>query len=423
MSERLFDVRMTRWIFGICALSLVAGLTIMALGPTLGQRGSTGGDGYSYSALGHHAFIEVLESMGHEVLRSRFNSAERTRRGAVLVAAAPDPDFTDPSRHTSPGQLDLDGLGAYAGDAVIVLPKRAAGEDDDRRPGWLKGWTFIALERVQEMLARYDSDANLVRVAEATGCGWATEDRVLGAIDIADVQLMQSGDITPLYRCREGVLAGVRKADSGREVLVVSDADLISTWSLGKGANAEVAYGIFSDFAGVGAPFIFDETIHGHIVRPSLWRMLFEMPLVPFTLHALLVLMVALWLASRRFGAPESPPDAIGRGKSFLIANTAELLQYGGHSTSALHRYFAQSVQRASRQLNAPGRLGPDALRTWLDDVGRRQGASDTVVGLADLIQRVNQKGRKAPLRYKLRLAMRVYRWKQEIARDASSRP
>ena len=167
---------------------------------------------------------------------------------------------------------------------------------------------------------------------------------------------------------------------------------------------------------------MFDETVHGFLEKPSIWRALLRFPLVIASLQALCIALILLWAGIRRFGAPVPVEPAIEPGKRFLIDNTASLLQFGGHTTHALGRYFITTVRAVERGLHAP-ELTPVELEAWLDRVGKSKGVSTTLSGLRGEINSLIQEGKRAKLRPIVLAANRLYRWKQEMLHGPASNP
>src|SRR6185436_16030104 len=108
---------------------------------------------------------------------------------------------------------------------------------------------------------------------------------------------------------------------------------------LARGDNAAIALAAIEAERPVGGVVVVDETLHGHVAAPSLWRELFDFPLSLATLSVLLALAFLLWAAMGRFGKPRPDTRPLGAGKRYLIDNTAELTRHGGHAAHALERY------------------------------------------------------------------------------------
>ena len=399
------------WVIGICALSFVTTLAVLVASPSFNPDASWKSDSYSRGALGHHAFIRVLRKMGRQVHLSRYLSDSRTGSDSVLVAIAP--------RGSLAGQKKIHGvltgkkIARRTGDTIVVLSKYADLEPDPAHGGWIKNVRLAPRTHIDRLMDRMKLPASVARLGAVSNCQWTGGGSAKP--ELRNPQSIRSGSIRPVLGCGGDVLAGVFQNSAGGRVLVVSDPDLISNWSLGHGNNAEIAYHIFNDFARPGASFIVDETVHGHLVAPSLWRMMFEFPVVTLTAHALLLIVLALWIAAVRFGRADAERPALAPGAGYLIQNTAALLSFGGHSTEALNKYLEFTVREVARRIRAPRRLKRGALRRWLDSVGTQKGTKDSVVELAQKMDRIDDRRSAVAAHKRLRLARRIHRWKREM--------
>ena len=120
------------------------------------------------------------------------------------------------------------------------------------------------------------------------------------------VQLIkQSAHLEPLVTLGGDVLFGrVLPSDerSTSDVYVLSDPDLIATHGLVRGDNATLAVSIVERLRPGGGGVVFDETLHGGDVRPSLWREVFRPPLVFATGSAFFAGLVLVAAGLGRFG-------------------------------------------------------------------------------------------------------------------------
>ncbi len=107
---------------------------------------------------------------------------------------------------------------------------------------------------------------------------------------------------------------------------VLADPEALGNAGLHRGRNAYFLLAVLDHIRTDDGGIVFDETLHGHEVVPSLWRELLSFPLVLVSLHVLLLLAVVVWAAMNRFGAPRSVPPALEPGTHFLVENTARLL-------------------------------------------------------------------------------------------------
>ncbi len=345
--------RGARLVAAAALLSLLAACYLLLFpGDGAGVRGP-GAHGYSRSAIGHIGLIRLLRDLGEPVLQLR--SARDLGGCGLLVLAEPGELRARDDRQVADWLEDVP--------ALVVLPKRR-GEADAAQPHWLADTSLVPVDEVETVLthvARW-ADAPLPQLvrADAVG-GWRSTWSWPPPVLVGPMQLLAAGDgIEPLVRCDEGVLLA---RVGGLHVL--SDPDLIANHGLSRGANATLVVRMMRHLRGPGA-IVFDETLHGQVVEPSIWQAAGQFPLVLVPVHLLLLVALALWIAYDRFGAPLPVPATIAAGKQFLIDNVAALLRHGGQLTPSLRRYGRQRVRAAAEALHAPPGLADDQCRAWL---------------------------------------------------------
>jgi hypothetical protein len=368
MNEPLFR-RSTLAVLSIVAIgSFLVFLVLLVFGDAFRAPPSHGTDGYSVSALGHRAFARLLAESGIPVVTSRHASASRSH-GALLVVAEPDlsDDYDGSAVRLFRSLLDR------PGPTLLVLPRRR-GFADDTREGFVDDVAELSISDVERVLAPIDRTLRVVRVVAD---GEPADTHGLGPPpSLPDpVQLLRpSAHLDPLVRIGDGVLLGriLPAEETESEVWVLSDPDLIATHGLVRPGNALLAVGIVAAKrpADTGA-VVFDETLHGYDLRPSLWEALFRPPLVWASASALLAGIVLVGAGAGRFGRPKPLPPAIAPGKRFLVTHAAALQREGGRPDLVLERYRAAAVADAGRALHAPAHLDAKGLRAWLAGSGR----------------------------------------------------
>jgi len=351
----LFSRRATRAVGGLSLLSLLAAFYLLLFpGDGQGVRG-VGPHGYSRSAIGHRGLIGLLREIGEPVLQLRM-ARDLSECGLLVLAEPNELDGRDDRRVAS----WLDQVPAL----LLVLPKRS-GRADPAAPHWLDKVELLPQADVDDVLAHVGTWLDhrppaLVRTDVAQGWGsiWNGPAPTL----VEPVQLLDAGDerIRPLVFCDQGVLLG-----GIGNFYVLSDPDLIANHGLPRGDNAALVVSLLRALCDRGA-IVFDETLHGHEIEPSIWHAAGQFPLVLVPAHLLLLVSLTLWLAYGRFGAPLPVPAAIAAGKQFLIDNTAALLRSGGHHGPSLRRYARQRVRAIAEAMQAPRGLADGPCRDWL---------------------------------------------------------
>jgi hypothetical protein len=453
-AEGGFSRRVVAWMAGVAGVSLLASVWISAFGADLGQRNTARPSTWSEGALGHRALFELLAAEGIGVVARQSRAALGIGPRRPLVLAEPDPD-ADAERRGGVRRLrgggssnpyELDALARQAA-VVLVLPKWR-GEPDPRHPGWVFGVELLpeaeVLGRIERTLNVMPAEGLQVRRLAAGGGG----DGELGcrlesgsdgdpdaaeswapSVDLAPAQLLAPhAALRPVVACRGGWLAALRPAsEAAPAMLLIADPDLLNNQGLGRSDHAALVVRLLAiELHARGV--VFDETIHGYHRAAGLLAEALRMPLLPATLHSLLVAGLVLWAGTGRFGKPLPAPRPPA-GKAVLIDNTAELLVRGGHVADSLAQYYRFTVRAVAAHFFLPPDLSPEALAARLAQLAPLPPAAGGRAGragageLAAIERRVSRLGAAAPGRRAeeraAALARSLYRWRSEMT-DAS---
>jgi len=408
MKAPVFSRNAVVWLVTVCAVSLLVGMLLGVFRSDLARFRSAGADSFSRSAIGHRAFVELLQELEVPVLVSLDESAEKAGVDNALLLL--EPSLSDTGGPAFPFWEESY---ADAFQILLVLPKWR-GVVDPRRPGWLSAAVIHPVERIEGLLDSLNLNAALVR-PEADELG---EWDILEGLEpeLNAPQLLRSDSLKTIWSCEKGTLLAQWIVDPNIEetILVLSDPDLISNHGLGLGDNAELAVSVVRSLAGANGAVIFDETVHGFRVTRSLWRGFFEFPLVLVTVQMTLVAASLLWLAVLRFGSARPPREGHSPGQGFLIANTAQLLCYGGHGPRVLSRYWEFIRQEVAERLHLDRRTTDDRIYERMDRISRARGTTHRP---EDLDQRVRRLGEKSePSAEALpALAGDIHKWHREM--------
>lgn len=421
LSPRPLFTRRALWlIFGGGLLSLVCALVLMWVTDPRDEVESIDTDTFSISAIGHMAFLEMLEAHDIDTMRGRYKSDERMGRGDLLVVAEPHLMLGD--RDGGPLLKKYRTMLSRSSNTLLVLPKR-----DGLRDSFSREWLGAAF-MVPEADVRYVLKASGVPGAQisrtrrpASDMTWSSphDPYVLSfPPEMYDVQLLLPGpEIEPVITTPYGILLGrVKSKLSSEPIWVLSDPDLIATHGLHRGSNTPLAIAMVQQAMGSSrGDVIFDEVIHGHERIPSFEERLLQFPLLPATIQVCLLLFFLLWTFVLRFGPPLRVSQERAPGKAFVVNNTAELLTAGKHSAHTTERYIWMVLQDTARGLHAPSRQSQAELLGWLQtradahgiDINLR-GLTDRAHGYADGVERA----RSVKL---LELALSVDRFRREM--------
>jgi hypothetical protein len=360
--------------------------------------------GYSRSAIGYQAWIEILEEVGVPVSRARARPAARARDGLLVIVAPPAADPLDRER--------LQDMVGEAARVLVVLP-RWSGVADPEQPAWIASRHQRATAAATAVLDALDLDATLERRATRllAAADWG------GAPELDEAQLLVDHDLDVEIEALdgEGALLASTWYDEDTRLFVLADPSSIDNAGLRRRGNLHFAVGLIEELRR-GGPVVFDETLHGFVTDPSLTRQLLEMPLVLVSLQLAVCTILLFWAAVRRFGPARAAPPPVRSGKDFLIRNTAALLHVGGHEAEAVERYLATTIQRVRAALHAPPELSPATLRTWLERIRTARGGTIPLSELENEVAELARAGRRrATSRRIALLAARIHRWRTEM--------
>jgi hypothetical protein len=343
------------WVVGTALVSLLASAWLLATPGDRLPQASVDADGYSRSAIGYFGLIRLLRSLGDNAVQMRSPRGLGAR--SLLVLAEPG---EAKSAEANLVRRWIEGAPA----TLVVLPKRS-GKRDPEQESWIGTFELVApgeAMRVLQAVASWTDErpASALRV-DAVGAwtvpaGWPVPDLP------SPVQLLaDEPHVEPVIYAPEGVLLG-----NVGGVYVLSDPDLIANHGLLRGDNAALAVAMLHRIRRGDGAIVFDETLHGHRLAPSVFHLARRFPYVLIAVHLLVLAALIAWIAAGRFGAVPPAAPAIGAGKEFLIDNVAALLRRGGEHGPSLRAYGRQRVRLLADALHAPAGLDDERCCRWL---------------------------------------------------------
>jgi len=409
MSEPVFSRRLlVGWIAGAVAVFAIS-LYFMG-GGQLGGPNTAGPNTYSPSAIGHEGIADVLQQLGIPVVKSRSNSLDKLSPDSVLVIA--EPQRAGQSEETIRALLK-------ARTVLLVLPKWI-GLPSEQRIGWLREVSEGPTQDAQWALGLVAPRGEIAR--ERGSLEWTTNRLQITPSPDSPVQLVRGDRLRPIVGATQGMLLG-EIADRDHKVWVLADPDVISNHGLARAGNAALAVAMIEALRGESGSIVFDETIHGLVVRTaSPFLLLFRFPFVVASVQGLIAIALLLWATLGRFGAPQTAPPTLSAGRESLLQNMAKLVEFTGHQDVMVRRYVQETVRDVAVQLHAPRELVGEGLLAWLERVGLARGVT---IDCADLLRQAGETGatrRRNPSSL-VRLARDIHQWKGEIVDGRSKHP
>ncbi len=411
--EPIFSRRLLiGWIVGAVAVFAIW-LYFMGGGELSGPD-SVGPSTFSRSAIGHAGIADVLAQLAIPVVKSRSSSLEKLSPGSVLVIAEP--------RRNAQSEDAIRAL-MKARTILLVLPKWT-GKPSEQKTGWLSEVSERPVLDAQWALNLIAPRAEVVR--ERGAVQWTTNAlHITPDLDLP-AQLVRGDRLRPIIGATQGMLVG-EISDRDRKIWVLADPDIIANHGLAREGNAALALALIKALRGGDGGVVFDETVHGFVVRPvSPFLLLFRFPFVVATAQGVLAIALLLWATLGRFGAPQTAPPALRAGREGLLQNTAKLVEFTGHQDVMVKRYVEETVRDAAIALHAPRELMEAGLGAglivWLQRVGL---ARAVTIDCEDVLRRAAEPGRAGRRNSPalVRLARDIHQWKGEIVDGRSRHP
>jgi hypothetical protein len=375
---------------------------------------------FSRSALGYAGIADILEKLGERVVRVDERAPTRPLGHSVSIITEPRFGFDAP-----------DALKAlHEADAVLLVLPKWRGKPDPGHRGWITDAAPVSDFEAAWALALAVEDAKLVR--DATVDHWS--ENTLGVDpDIAEaVQLMHSERLTPIVASAEGILLGELRTGK-RRLWILSDPDVMANHGIARSGNAVFAVAVVNALrgSGSGGAIVFEDTTNGLLGRAGKSRLSlpssplklpFDPRFLPATLQGGMAVLLLLWAAVMRFGAPIPAPPPLDAGKRGLVQNAARLIAFAGYQRVIARRYVEATIREVARQIHAPRGLADSGLVDWLGRVGEARGVDRDCALLYRQAQSLDQ-ARGRELATVMPMLRDIYRWKQEMIDGPSGNP
>jgi len=401
-----FSTRTLYLLISVGLLSLLFGFGLAIFGGRIGNLPNVESNTYSKSALGYNALTSFLHALEIPTVTSQHDSGAKAQ-AALLVLL--EPNIHDDNRQEAYEMTEK------ASATLLVLPKWQ-GEQDPKKKNNVSSVSLLDEGQVLDALMFLDEQASLSR-PKAMGPVHGT-DEFTALPTLAAPQLLRSVNVEPLIATDEGILFG-KFTTTERDIWILSDPDLLNNHGLDNGQNALLVAQIF-EMARDGRTIVIDETLHGFLRKPDMWRALFEMPFVLVTIQVFLCVLLLVWSGTARFGKPLQQQAALAQGSAFLIGNTARLMRLGGHSGLALYRYRRATILAVAKTLHAPRGLPLPQLYEWLAHIEKNRSVKRPLADIASEIDTLV--AQKSPDHAALLAAARnLYHWKEELLHGPST--
>ena len=376
---------------------------------TLQQR--SGATAFSKSAIGHEVFHRFLQGLGYDVQISKSRSAGKAGPEGTLL-------LIEPGSKSALRRIDIEAVRKV----ILVLPKWRGTPDLENR-GWIGSAELIktaSIGEILEPLRIHDAFRELGFRRFHHSLVVEPPNPATHLVEIANLQLINSLDLQPIVSFRDGMLVARLKVDA-RDILVISDPDLISNHGIPKAGHAALVQSALRMFlSGSSNRIILDETIHGIRVDPNLVRTFIQPPFILTTLIALLAAGLLVWSSASRIGPPVASGQTRMSGKEELIENTTQLLLRGNHTGDTFASYHDALRSNVAQRLGAPASLTHGGLTEWLGRVGNNLGAADDYRDIYSDVDALRS-SLKPDQSKMLVTAIKLSRWREEVLHGSSN--
>lgn len=415
----VFSTRVVTVLATISVVSFLLAFLLAGRGDDLFEPHDARANSFSLSAVGHRAFHDWLTARGFSTRRRRNPLVSAIADDFALVSIAPGAKLWNRDDGPSMHSLEMD---AYVADApfIIAPQKWSALAMADQR--WTHSSRRIASEIVLGEINTFLEYLELpvlemLDVEQLSNCH-DTKGRVF-TIDIPEPRVWAPHEeLEATVACDEGVLIGSFTArERSAQLHLIADPDLLNNHGIGRGDHIDLLDAFLDDQLQLHGVEI-DETLHGLARQNSFLAELLRFPLVLLTLQGLLTLAVVLWHGMGRFGKP-TPSLAIAHtaGKAVLIENAANLLDLRGHSRESLESYYRSTMRAVGRTLFLDDDLPLADLEQRVFQLAAMRGGTNSIGDIRRSIADYSESSRRSDRA--LRIARRLYRWRQEIAHES----
>lgn len=359
----------------VAIVAFIAFMFLSAYEGDLRPQRDAGGHALSNSAVGFSGIIQLAQATGSTAGTSR--DPNDVYSDGLLVLT--------PNLGVDPKELKRIIDRRDGRQTLLILPKHFAFELPTR-PGWVRDAGPIPTQTVDKMLD------GIVKAQVRDSAGGRTID---------------GPTLEPLVKGSSG---GALLAAVGEDGLyILADPDALNNMGLKTLAGAERARAILDEMEIQQEPILFDLTLVGLGKGPSLLKLAFEPPYLPFTLCLGLATLLAALHAARRFGPPAHEERKVAFGKRAIAENGVALLRLARrrHRTGA--RYVALTREAVAAATGAPAGLNGAQLDQYLDRLSREGEPFTSIAARAT----------DATDTRRLMAAVRdLYSWRRTVTRD-----
>lgn len=396
-----FAARTVAILIAVAVFSFGAIMVLAGWSPELRDRDRAGDHPFSTSAIGYNGIVQLLEAQGYPVEISRFKSNLDGHYGLMVLT------LSTRGMYKSLEEYELQE------DTLIVLPKWS-GMVDWTNPSRMKDTDLASEGAIASVLEALGIEAEVKRTDLPERI--STPFGRLALKPDLQLQLLQSDDLTPIVRTRDGTLLS---QVPGRGVYILSDPDLINTFGLAERENARFAMQMINFMRySEDEPIIFDATLHGFTRSENLLQMMFDIPFLAVTLVALAAALLLGWAASIRFGPPARETRAIALGKQALADNSAGLVSMARRETRMAPGYLSLIRRRLARQIGVPRNLTEAQLSELFDRLGPEEISGKTFSQIE-----AGLRGPAASREDLMHKARDLWRWRRDILRRSMNDP
>ena len=205
--ESIFSRRLL--IVWIVAAALTFAVSLYFMG-SKDQGDTVGPSTYSRSAIGYAGIADVLQKLGVDVVKSRYDSLGKLTSGSVLVIAEPRPG---PATERTIRTL-------LKADTVLLILPKWTGAPSRKKSGWLGEAALLSRADAAWVLRLVAPRADVVRSDQAA---WTTNTLGIAPTLEAPIQLIHGDRLRPLIGDKDGMLLGEVVSQGNGQFMLLSN--------------------------------------------------------------------------------------------------------------------------------------------------------------------------------------------------------
>lgn len=391
---------------GVFLVLFLGGVILAALVNPVPENPGT--HSYSYSAIGHHALLEIAREAGFKIVTMhRFFHLQGGGMQTILFLE-PNPDYWQNYTMQSL-QSNMESMLDKGSTIVIACPKWRYSGKSRQNSLWIEKKILLSEKEAQSIF--YDlnlpltisrSESNINSVEEH----W--ENGQIRKIYTETLQVLNGRNLSPLITTTTGeILVGSLLCRRGT-IVVISDPDLFQNFSIGKEDNGVIMLSLLAFLTQGNKTLWVDEISHNLGRPPSILGELLAYPTLCITLQILLCLAFLAWMVGVRFQTPFPIPRQ-NRSLQEQTRAFANTISSGNKHHYFFQKYIHSVIMELIEFYPSTASLSFSQKVEYLDQIGKSRNLPHSIKKM--YIQSQKMSG----IRTIIHLVKGIHQWKQQM--------